>query len=113
MPGSISSDGFSPRLILSFDPERRRAVNAQVARGFRLGGINDPLNDPLCSATDLHALRQHPQTNWEDEKAWNYEIGAKTQWTAAASRSTAAVFYSDIENLQAIVDAGSCSSRIV
>ena len=25
--------------------------NAQVSKGFRLGGVNDPLNLPLCGPT--------------------------------------------------------------
>ena len=44
VPGSTSSDGFSPRLILAFEPNDDMLLTAQVARGFRLGGINDPLN---------------------------------------------------------------------
>ena len=43
-PGSTSSDGFSPRVILTFSPNKDVQFTAQVARGFRLGGINDPLN---------------------------------------------------------------------
>jgi iron complex outermembrane receptor protein len=113
VPGSISSDGFSPRFILSYDVNPDFHVNAQVARGFRLGGINDPLNDPICSASDRTLFGSIRKTNWEDEKAWNYEIGAKTQWNGGRITFNSSVFYSDIENLQANVDAGSCSSRIV
>jgi len=113
VPGSVSSDGFSPRFIMSFDVSDDVHLNAQVARGFRLGGINDPLNDPICSPEDRTLYGSIRKTNWEDEKAWNYEIGAKTQWNGGRITFNTAVFYSDIENLQANVDAGSCSSRIV
>ena len=54
------SNGFSPRGIVSWEPNRNLSVNVQVAKGFRLGGINDPLNIPLCSARrpgDLRAVR--------------------------------------------------------
>ena len=43
----------------------------------------------------------------------NYEIGAKTQTSDRRLTFNAAVFYSDIDDLQVIADAGSCSSRIV
>ena len=46
------SNGFSPRGIASWEPNRNLSVNVQVAKGFRLGGINDPLNIPLCSLPD-------------------------------------------------------------
>ena len=49
---STKSDGFSPRGILSWVPNRSLSVNVQVAKGFRLGGVNDPLNVPLCSDED-------------------------------------------------------------
>ena len=43
----------------------------------------------------------------------NYELGAKTQLADGRVTFNAAVFYSDIDDLQVIADAGSCSSRIV
>jgi iron complex outermembrane recepter protein len=113
VPGSVSADGFSPRFILSYDVTDDIALNAQIARGFRLGGINDPLNDPICSPEDRTLFGSIRDTNWSDEKTWNYEVGAKTQWNGGRLTFNTAVFYSDIEDLQANVDAGSCSSRIV
>ena len=78
VPGSTDSNGTSPRLILSYKATDDMTFNAQAARGFRLGGINDPINLPLCSATDKLVFGN--QQNWTDEKTWNYEVGAKTQW---------------------------------
>ncbi len=43
------SDGATPRVILSYDLADHVTINAQAAQGFRLGGINDPLNLGLCS----------------------------------------------------------------
>ena len=112
-PGSIESDGFSPRAILSYDVNDDVKINAQVARGFRLGGINDPLNEPLCGASDLALYGSIFNKTWKDEKAWNYELGAKTQLADGRVTFNSSVFYSDIEDLQANVDSGNCSSRIV
>ena len=42
-----SDDGFLPRVLLSYDVSENVQLNAQAAEGFRLGGINDPLNIPL------------------------------------------------------------------
>ena len=49
------SNGFSPRVIATWEPNRNLSVNLQAAKGFRLGGINDPLNVPLCTPEDLAA----------------------------------------------------------
>jgi iron complex outermembrane recepter protein len=110
-PGSTSSDGFSPRVILAFEPNDDVMLTAQVARGFRLGGINDPLNVTLCNPEDLVTYSGQP--TFDDEKVLNYELGAKTLLADRRVTLNAAVFYSDIDNLQVIADAGSCSSRIV
>ena len=111
IPASTSSDGTSPRLIVSFKPTEDVQFNAQAARGFRLGGINDPINVPLCSPTDLTVFGN--QKNWKDEKTWNYELGAKTQWMDRRVTFNISAFYTDIKDLQATTTAGTCSSRIV
>ena len=110
-PGSVSSDGVSPRVILAFSPNDNVQLTAQAARGFRLGGINDPLNRGLCSPEDLVTYDGHE--NWEDEDVTNYEIGAKTRSSDGRVTFNAAVFMSDIDGLQVIADAGTCSSRII
>ncbi len=110
-PGSTSSDGFSPRVIVAYEPNDDVLLTAQVARGFRLGGINDPLNVGVCTADDLATFSGQP--NFDDETVLNYEVGAKTLLADGRVTVNAAVFYSDIDDLQVIADAGSCSSRIV
>src|SRR4029450_5780285 len=110
-PGSTSPAGLSPRVILAYEPNDDVLLTAQVARGVRLGGINDPLNVGLCTAQDLATFNGHP--DFKDEKVLNYELGAKTQLADGRVTFNTAVFFSDIDNLQVIADAGSCSSRIV
>jgi len=110
-PGSTSSDGFSPRVILQFEPSDNVAINAQVSRGFRLGGINDPLNVQLC--TDDDEITYGGKPTFKDEKVLNYELGAKTRTSDGRITLNTSIFYSDIDDLQVIADAGSCSSRII
>jgi iron complex outermembrane receptor protein len=111
IPASTDSNGTSPRLILSYKATDDVTFNAQAARGFRLGGINDPINVPLCKGNDVQVFGN--QKNWKDEKTWNYEVGAKTQWLERRVTFNISAFYSDIKDLQATTTAGSCSSRIV
>jgi iron complex outermembrane receptor protein len=103
------SNGFSPRGIVSWEPSRNLSVNLQVAKGFRLGGVNDPLNIPLCTASDAAIFGNHP--DYKDETLWNYEAGFK--FSKHGVTLNAAAFYNDISNLQVTADAGSCSSRVV
>jgi iron complex outermembrane receptor protein len=103
------SNGFSPRVIGTWEPNRNLSINLQAAKGFRLGGVNDPLNLPLCSPADA-ALFGSFQT-YDDETLWNYEAGLK--YSKGPITFNAAAFHTDIRNLQVTLDAGTCSSRVV
>ncbi|MGA8202901.1 MAG: TonB-dependent receptor [Woeseiaceae bacterium] len=104
-----SSSGFTPRVLASFDVNDSVTLNAQVAQGFRLGGVNDPLNETLCSPEDELIFGSFQ--SYDDEKLWNYEIGVKSR-LANGITLNAAAFRADITDLQVTLDAGSCSSRI-
>ena len=111
VPGTVSSDGVSPRAILSFKVSPDAQFNAQVSKGFRLGGINDPINLPLCSPQDK--IEFGGAGNWKDETTRNYEIDGKFRFLDHRMTFNVAAFYTDIRDLQATVTAGTCSSRIV
>ena len=104
-----SSTGFNPRVLASFDLNDNVTFNAQAAQGFRLGGVNDPLNATLCTPED--ELIFGGFQSYEDETLWNYELGVKSSFDNGI-RLNAAVFHADIEDLQVTLDAGTCSSRI-
>jgi iron complex outermembrane receptor protein len=105
------SDGISPRVIATWEPNRDLSVNLQAAKGFRLGGINDPLNLGLCTDEDELIYGPFQAEKYDDETLWNYEAGVK--YSRGPITVNAAVFHTQIRDLQITVDAGSCSSRIV
>ncbi len=110
-PGTTKADGVAPRLIASYKVSDDVSLNAQVSRGFRLGGINDPLNVPLCTPQDLVTFGG--RETWKDETSWDYEAGLKSRLPNGIGSVNVSGFYMNISNLQATVTAGSCSSRVV
>jgi iron complex outermembrane receptor protein len=110
---TTSSSGFSPRVILSYEADEDVRFNAQASKGFRLGGVNDPLNIGLCTggATGPDALTFGGHPLYDDETLWNYELGVRGQTRNV--RFAAAAFYTDITDLQVTAEAGACSSRVV
>jgi iron complex outermembrane receptor protein len=110
-PGSTKADGVAPRFIASYKVSDAVSLNAQASQGFRLGGINDPLNVPLCTSQDLATFSGHD--SWKDEKAWDYEAGIKSQVMGGRGSINVSAFYMDIRDLQLTVTAGSCSSRLI
>lgn len=104
-----TSSGFTPRVLVSYDVSDDLTLNAQASKGFRLGGVNDPLNLPLCTPADAAIFGGFQ--DYDDETLWNYEAGLKA--SGRGLTFNAAAFYTDIKNLQVTLDAGSCSSRVV
>lgn len=109
--GGAKADGFVPRLIADFKLSDDVSINGQVSKGFRLGGLNDPLNLPLCTPEDKATFGGND--NFGDESLWNYEVGLKSVFMGGRATFNTAIFYQDISDLQAVLLAGSCSSRIV
>jgi iron complex outermembrane recepter protein len=110
-PGSTEDDGVLPRVLLSYDISDSVQLNAQASEGFRLGGINDPLNVPLCTPEDLATFSGFD--SFDSETLWNYEVGAKIGFAGGRGQFNVAAFYADISDLQLPVVAGTCSSRIL
>ena len=111
---STHSEGFSPRLLVQHHVGDDLIINAQISKGFRLGGSNDPLNLPLCDGGVPNgpvALTFGGHPRYDDETSWNHEIGFKYQ--RGVFNFNGAAFYNRIQNLQVSADAGSCSSRVV
>lgn len=109
--GSVKANGVAPRVIASYKVTDNTRLNAQVSKGFRLGGINDPLLVPLCTAQDLATFSGHG--TWNDETLWDYEVGSKSTIANNRGSFNVALYDMEIRNLQATVTAGSCSSRLI
>ena len=110
-PGATKANGVAPRFIARYKVSDGVSLNAQASRGFRLGGINDPLNYPVCTPQD--SVTFGGRDSWKDETAWNYEVGLKSRVAGGRASINLSAFYLDIHDLQLTVTAGSCSSRLI
>jgi iron complex outermembrane receptor protein len=110
-PGTTKANGVVPRFIAAYKASDALTFNGQVSRGFRLGGINDPLNKPICSPSDT--ITFGGRNSWKDETAWNYEAGMKSRFAGGRGSLNLSAFYMNIKNLQLNLTAGTCSSRLV
>ena len=86
--------GFNPKLNLSYTITSDKLVYAQAARGFRLGGINDPLLS-YCSPDDAAAY----STDFRSDSLWNYEAGAKLGWLGGKVQTNLAVYHVNWSNV--------------
>ena len=107
---STTSNGWTPRVIASYEVSEGVKFNVQASQGFRPGGVNDPLNVPICTPADAATFGPFPK-KYGDETAWNYEAGVKV--ARPQFNFSAAAYHNIITDLQVSFDAGSCSSRLV
>ncbi|WP_129780857.1 TonB-dependent receptor [Peristeroidobacter soli] len=73
-------DGFNPRVNLSYAIDRDRMVYVQAARGFRLGGTNEPIPQPACTADLQSRGLSNAPDSFDSDHLWNFEVGTKTDW---------------------------------
>ncbi len=91
---------FTPKFSLSYDLSNDAMIYATAAKGYRLGGVNDPVPPEPC-ADELAGigLTEAPSTFGPDS-LWNYEIGTKTSWLDRRLTLNAAVYHIDWTDIQ-------------
>ncbi len=73
-------DGFSPRVVFSYEPLPTQSFYASYSEGFRTGGVNAPITEEACPAAVRQALGiPAVPPPFTSDKTQNYEIGAKMQ----------------------------------
>ena len=82
-------DAFTPRFALNWDASDTMMFYASAARGYKSGGFQG-----------LAGTAAGASTPYDPEFAWNYEVGAKTEWLDRRLTLNAAVFKTDYEDLQ-------------
>lgn len=81
---SVDDDGFSPKLLVKFEPRDGSQFYASATRGFKSGGVN--------LATSASTFRP--------EKVWAYEAGTKNRFADGKVEIDLAGFYYDYTDLQ-------------
>lgn len=73
-------DGFSPRVVLSYEPTPSQNYYASYSEGFRTGGVNAPITEDACPRAVREALGiPDVPPPFKSDKTKNYELGAKLQ----------------------------------
>jgi outer membrane receptor protein involved in Fe transport len=98
--GAAKADGFNPKFVLSFEPKEDMMIYAQAAKGFRYGGVNQPVATTIC-ADDLAelGLTEGPATFGPDS-LWSYEIGSKNQFWNRRATVNVTAFMIDWQDVQ-------------
>ncbi|MFD2783585.1 TonB-dependent receptor domain-containing protein [Novosphingobium pokkalii] len=103
---TLKSNGVNPRANLSYKASQDFMVYAEVAKGFRYGGANQPvpIGDSGISQTCKNNLASYgyssaPNTFGPD-KLWNYTIGEKARLADGKVTFNASAFWIDWSDVQ-------------
>ncbi len=99
--GQNKKTGVTPKATLSFRVTPEDLIYAEVAQGFRLGGIN--IDSRQVAPPNTNPNNGPPLTvrNFDSDKLWNFEIGAKTSFLHNTVRINADGFYAIWTDMQA------------
>lgn len=87
--GNATFDAVTPKFGLSYDVSDDVMLFAVVAEGFRSGGTNPLLvNDPAYVPA------------FEEDTAWSYELGVKSQYFERRLTVNATAYYTEWDNMQ-------------
>ena len=73
-------DSFTPRFTLTWVPSDSTTIYGNVAKGTKPGGFNDPGTD---------------QVSYDEEEAWNFEVGVKKRILGGRGTWNSALFLID------------------
>jgi iron complex outermembrane recepter protein len=123
---TTAESGNTPKAQITYRPTDDATIYLQAAKGFRLGGVTEPM--PLAGvfgtdcAKDLAAvgLTSLPNT-FQSDHLWSFELGGKTTWIDHRLVIDAAIFDIEWSNIQTnvflpcgfitVVNAGKVRSR--
>lgn len=97
---SSTETGISPKYALDFHFNPDAMVYASASKGFRPGGINNPLPDTCTPELTALGQTQESAKRFKSDSVWNYELGAKADLLERRLSVTAAIFQVEWNQIQ-------------
>lgn len=111
-PTSASETPVTPKFSVNYQANPDLLVYATVAKGYRIGGVNAPLNSAVClAALNQLGLPAAPAT-YKSDTLWSYEAGAKAKALGGRLNVSASAFHIDWKGIQQNVSL-SCGGAFV
>lgn len=106
--GKVKETPVTPKFGLQYQFDPSNMLYATAAKGFRVGGVNQPPPAARC-ASDLTSLgiTSTPDT-YKSDTLWSYEVGAKLRTPDKRISMNGSAFYIDWTNVQASYGLPTC-----
>ena len=104
---------ITPKFGIDYKPNSDFLLYASVAKGYRVGGGNNPVPIQTCQG-DLNALGLSSAPNsFNSDTVWSYEVGSKGSIANRLIRYEVSGFYTDWNNIQSAVPLSSCGFSFI
>ncbi|MES2494746.1 MAG: TonB-dependent receptor [Pseudomonadota bacterium] len=98
--GTEKASGFNPRAVVAYRPQENLMLYAEAARGFRYGGVNQPVPASFCGAALTAAGLTSAPLTFGPDNLWSYTVGEKGQFFDRRLTFNVAAFYVDWKKVQ-------------
>lgn len=98
--GVEKAHGFNPKFNVSFRPQSNIMIYAEAARGFRYGGVNQPVPTSFCGADLVNAGLSRAPLTFGPDNLWSYTLGEKGQFFDRKVTFNLAAFWVDWRDVQ-------------
>lgn len=97
---SETFSSFTPRWTLSYQAADNINLYGLVSKGTKPGGFNTDVYRADFQESERDALIARGLETFKEEKAWNYELGLKSDWLDGTLRLNANLYQIDWNNQQ-------------
>ena len=102
LPGATAqTNGFAPRINLSWHPEDDKLYYASISKGYRSGGVNR-----FYGLGFVAQGRPLEQATYDPDTTINYELGLKNAWDKGRVVLNAAIYRIDWKDMQSFKQFG-------
>lgn len=99
--GRTVESGVNPRYVVSYHVTSRSMVFAEAAKGYRYGGVNQPVPLSFCaSALAAQGLSGPAPVTFGPDQLWSYSLGEKSTLAGGRAVLNATAFYIDWQGMQ-------------
>jgi outer membrane receptor protein involved in Fe transport len=100
----------TPKVVLSWEPNRDNNIYLSASKGFRPGGPNVAVGDICGGSLSALGITQAPG-QFSSDSLWSYEIGSKNAFLEHTLQINASLFYIDWSNIQQNVYLPTCGEQ--
>ena len=103
-----TAEGNTPKFLLSYQMAPGDLLYASATKGFRAGGVNEPVPANLCAADLAKLGLTAAPLGFNPDSVWSYEVGAKTDWADNRLRVNAALYDIEWTDIQVPINLPDC-----